>query len=70
MKNRTSNIMFVLIGALLLFISARSLLHHRNEYFDSLRQMWISYVALLLLGAWIFLYGLVGLVRNARGTAK
>jgi TRAP-type C4-dicarboxylate transport system permease small subunit len=70
MKNRTSNIMFVLVGILLLFVSTRSLLHHHYDYFDSVGQMWIPYFALLLLGVWIFLCGLVGLVRNARGTAK
>ena len=70
MKSHASNVAFMILGAVFLFISARSLFHHQYEYFDSFRQVWISYVFWIPLGIWFFLYGLIGLVRVMRGAPK
>jgi hypothetical protein len=67
MRNRALNIAFMVLGALALFLSTRSLLHHEYEYFDKLRQSWISTFFLLVCGVWCFLFGLIGLIRAKPG---
>jgi hypothetical protein len=64
MKSRIPSIACVLVGVVFLFVSVRSLLHHQYDYYNSVKQIWISYFAMLALGVWFVVYGLIGLVRR------
>jgi len=66
MNSRIPNIACVLVGIVFLFVSVRSLLQHQYDYYNSVKHIWISYFAMLALGVWFVVYGLIGLVRSKR----
>jgi uncharacterized membrane protein len=66
MNNRIANATCVILGIVFMFIAVRSLLHHQYDYYSIAKRVWIPYVAMLFLGAWFLVYGLIGLVRSKR----
>jgi uncharacterized membrane protein len=71
MDRRITNIACVLIGIVTVFVSLRLLLHHQysishRNFFSDAPERWVSTFVPFLGGIWIFLFGLVGLVGDAR----
>jgi|HubBroStandDraft_6_1064221.scaffolds.fasta_scaffold5457674_1 hypothetical protein len=66
MEARAWNVVYVVVGLLGLLVSVPALLHHHYEYFDSFDEGWVPYIAFVLFGGCLFLYGLIGLVRAKR----
>jgi hypothetical protein len=67
MGARTSNIVFMVVGLVLVFIYVHARLHHHYEfYYDYYGGGFVSNIFYLLLGVFFFLGGLIGLVRGKR----
>lgn len=68
-NNRPQNIGMMLIGIMTMVICLPALIHHQYVYFIpgehwSEGWYWESTIGLLLAGAWLFVFGLVGFVRE------
>lgn len=61
------NIAFMVVGLVFLLVAVPALLHHHFEFYDYFDRGWVSHISYLLLGAYFFLFGLIGLVRVKRG---
>lgn len=67
MGTRTSNIVFMLVGMVLVLLFVHARLRHQYEfYYDYYGGGFVSNIFYLLLGVFFFLGGLIGLVRGKR----
>jgi hypothetical protein len=64
--NKFSNIAAMLLGILGVGISLRMLLRHQYVTYEHGEWMWTPTIGILILGAWFFLIGLVGLINEKR----
>jgi hypothetical protein len=67
MGTRTSNIVFMVAGLVLVLMYVHARLHHHYEfYFDYYGGGFVSNILYLLVGVFFSLGGLIGLVRGKR----
>jgi hypothetical protein len=67
MANRWDSISFMIFGLVLVVISLYEILHHDYDFYLSGQEGgWTSYFAFLLLGLFLLVSGLIGLVRAMR----
>lgn len=71
MGRRILNIAFTLFGIIVVFVSLRLVLRHqyallRHRFLTDEPRIWVPTIVPLLLGIWIFLVGLVGLIDERR----
>ncbi len=63
---KIQNLALMVIGIVATFICLWSLFHHRYAIYYPKGRAWVPTIALLLGGAWLFVIGLVGYIRETR----
>jgi hypothetical protein len=54
------------IGMVGTFILIRSMFHHQVVVYSTRRQQWVPTLFPLLLSVWLFIFGLVGFIRECK----
>jgi hypothetical protein len=66
-SNKILNVASMLLGGAVEFVFLRALFHHQYVLYSYRWQRWTPTLVLALMGAWFFVFGLVGLIRRKQG---
>jgi hypothetical protein len=56
----------MVVGGIAVFMSLRALLHHQFVYFYGRGQRWVPTLVPAVVGAWLFIFGLIGFIQYKR----